>query len=265
MTVRVRFLVLLLLAALVLAGGCGQRSWRSGGVPGSKPYTVRGKTYYPLKSAHGFVEVGVASWYGPGFHGKTTSSGERFNQYAMTAAHKILPLGTKVRVTSLDNGKSVIVRINDRGPFVDDRVIDLSRAAGTRIGIVAKGTGRVRIQSIGDVPEAEESSPVAAALAQAATQRGASSPASSGGWGGEGGSVTELAGSFFVQIGAFGNKDNAERLVSKVRSSGMGARTIFGSNNLWNVQVGPWPDTASARNQLNRLRSLYPHAFIIGN
>ena len=78
MTVRVRFLVLLLLAALTLAGGCGQRSWQSGGVPGSKPYTVRGKTYYPLKSAHGFVEVGTASWYGPGFHGKTTSSGERF-------------------------------------------------------------------------------------------------------------------------------------------------------------------------------------------
>lgn len=267
MNVRRYCLPLLLLVALSLAGGCGQRSWQSGGVPGSKPYTVRGKTYYPLKSAHGFVEVGTASWYGPGFHGKTTSSGERFNQYAMTAAHKILPLGTKVRVTNIGNGKSVIVRINDRGPFVDDRVIDLSRAAGTRIGIVANGTGRVRIQSIGDVPEAEESSPVAAALAQAAAQRGGASASSSGwgGWGGEGGSVTELAGSFFVQIGAFGNKDNAERLVAKVRSSGMGARSIFGSNNLWNVQVGPWPDTAAARNQLNRLRSLYPHAFIIGN
>lgn len=250
-----------LLLVLLLAGGCGQRSWQSGGVPGSKPYTVRGKTYYPLKSAHGFVEVGTASWYGPGFHGKTTSSGERFNQYAMTAAHKILPLGTRVRVTNLGNGKSVIVRINDRGPFVDDRVIDLSRAAGTRIGIVAQGTGRVRIQSIGDVPEAEESSPVATALAQAAAQRGSSS----GGWGSEGGSVTELAGSFFVQIGAFGNKDNAERLVSKMRSSGMGARSVFGSNNLWNVQVGPWPDTAAARRQLDRLRSLYPHAFVIGN
>ena len=266
MKMRVRFRPLLLLVALaLLAGGCGQRSWQSGGVPGSKPYTVRGKTYYPLKSAHGFVEVGMASWYGPGFHGRTTSGGERFNQYAMTAAHKILPLGTKVRVTNIGNGKSVIVRINDRGPFVDDRVIDLSRAAGTRIGIVANGTGRVRIQSIGDVPDAEESSPVAAALAQAAAQRGSGSASSGGGWGGEGGSVTELAGSFFVQIGAFGNKGNAERLVSRVRSSGMGARTIFGSNNLWNVQVGPWPDTSAARQQLNRLRTLYPHAFIIGN
>ena len=115
------------------------------------------------------------------------------------------------------------------------------------------------------MPDAEESSPVAAALAQAAAQRGSGSASSGGGWGGEGGSVTELAGSFFVQIGAFGNKGNAERLVSKVRSSGMGARTIFGSNNLWNVHVGPWPDTSAARQQLNRLRTLYPHAFIIGN
>ena len=249
-----------LLGALLLAGGCGQRSWQSGGEPGSRPYTVRGKTYYPLKSAHGFVEVGTASWYGPGFHGRTTSSGEPFNQYAMTAAHKILPLGTRVRVTNIGNGKSVIVRINDRGPFVDDRVIDLSRAAGTRIGIVANGTGRVRIQSIGDIPEAEERSVIAAALTQAAAQRASSS----GGWGGEGGGVTELTGKFFVQIGAFGNKENAERLAARLRSSGMGSRTVFGSNNLWNVQAGPWPDPSAARQQLNQLRARYPHAFIIG-
>ena len=127
---------------------CGSTSWRKGGVPGSKPYTVRGKTYYPLKSAHGFVEEGVASWYGPGFHGKTTASGERFNQYALTAAHKILPLDTKVRVTNLSNGRSLIVRINDRGPFVDDRVIDLSKACAQRLGVIGKGTARVRIQSL---------------------------------------------------------------------------------------------------------------------
>ena len=141
----------LLLAAVLLAG-CGSRdtSWRKGGVPGSKPYTVRGKTYYPLKSAHGFVEEGVASWYGPGFHGKKTASGERFNQYNISAAHKILPLGTEVRVTNLENHRSLILRINDRGPFVDDRVIDLSRGAAQRLGVIGKGTARVRIQSLGD-------------------------------------------------------------------------------------------------------------------
>ena len=147
----------LLLAAVLLAG-CGSRdtSWRKGGVPGSKPYTVRGKTYYPLKSAHGFVEEGVASWYGPGFHGKKTASGERFNQYNISAAHKILPLGTEVRVTNLENHRSLILRINDRGPFVDDRVIDLSRGAAQRLGVIGKGTARVRIQSLGDVPQVED-------------------------------------------------------------------------------------------------------------
>ena len=147
---------LLLLLCAVLLAGCGARSWHKGGVRGTRPYTVRGKTYYPLKSARGFVEEGTASWYGPGFHGKTTANGETYNQYAMTAAHKLLPLGTKVRVTHMGNGRSIIVRINDRGPFVDDRVIDLSRAAANRLNILGPGTARVRIQSLGGVATMQE-------------------------------------------------------------------------------------------------------------
>ena len=232
MTVRVRFLVLLLLAALTLAGGCGQRSWQSGGVPGSKPYTVRGKTYYPLKSAHGFVEEGVASWYGPGFHGKTTASGERFNQYALTAAHKILPLDTKVRVTNLGNGRSLIVRINDRGPFVDDRVIDLSKACAQRLGVIGSGTARVRIQSLSGIPQIKEDG--------------------------------DMVGDYYVQVGAFGVKENAQGLISKLTSAGYAGRLIYGSNNLWNVQVGPWPDTAKAKVMQELLKRLYPHAFVVG-
>lgn len=104
MTVRPLLIFLVALLCAALLSGCGSRSWRKGGVPGSRPYTVRGKTYYPLKSANGFVEEGTASWYGPGFHGKTTANGETYNQYAMTAAHKLLPLGTKVRVTHMGNG-----------------------------------------------------------------------------------------------------------------------------------------------------------------
>ena len=172
----------LLLAAVLLAG-CGSRdtSWRKGGVPGSKPYTVRGKTYYPLKSAHGFVEEGVASWYGPGFHGKKTASGERFNQYNISAAHKILPLGTEVRVTNQ----------------VED----------------------------GDV----------------------------------------VRGNFFVQIGAFSKKDNAQGLIERLTRSGQKGRMIFGSNNLWNVQVGPWEDSRKADEMMRVLRALYPHAFVVGD
>ena len=136
--------ILVLILCFALLHGCGSKR----GSSGIKPYTVRGKTYYPLKSAKGYVAEGIASWYGPGLHGKATSSGERFNQNAMTAAHTILPFGSQVRVTHLENGKSVVVRINDRGPFVKNRIIDLAREPALKIGIVGKGSGRVRVESL---------------------------------------------------------------------------------------------------------------------
>ena len=224
--------LLLLLLCQALLSGCGQSSWRRGGVAGSKTYTVRGKTYHPLKSAHGFVEEGIASWYGPGFHGRRTSSGEVYNQFAMTAAHKILPLGTKVRVRLLDGGREVVVRINDRGPFVDNRIIDLSRAAATELGMIGKGTARVRVQSLTGVPRLKADG--------------------------------DVTGIFYVQVGAFADKGNAERLVRSLERSGRSARAFFGGNNLWNVQVGPWPDSNGAQQRLAGLRALYPHAFVVG-
>jgi rare lipoprotein A len=121
---------------------------QSGGVVGSKSYVVFGKRYYPLKSAKNFVQEGIASWYGKDFHGKKTANGERYNMYAMTAAHKTLPMNTRVRVTNLNNGKTMIVRINDRGPFGGSRIIDLSYTAASRLGIAQKGIGRVRIKAI---------------------------------------------------------------------------------------------------------------------
>ena len=224
---------LLLLLCAVLLAGCGARSWHKGGVRGTRPYTVRGKTYYPLKSARGFVEEGTASWYGPGFHGKTTANGETYNQYAMTAAHKLLPLGTKVRVTHMGNGRSIIVRINDRGPFVDDRVIDLSRAAASRLNILGPGTARVRIQSLGGVATMQENG--------------------------------DMTGPFYVQVGAFANRENADSLIRVLSQSGKSGRLIFGSNSMWNVQVGPWPDSFGAQQQLELFRALYPGAFVVGD
>ncbi len=114
-----------------------------------KPYTVNGKRYDPLRSHHGFVEEGVASWYGEDFHGKLTSNGEVYDMYAMTAAHKTLPLGVYVRVTNKQNGQSAVVRVNDRGPFVDTRIIDLSYAAAKQLGVVGPGTAPVRIEALG--------------------------------------------------------------------------------------------------------------------
>ena len=112
-----------------------------------KPYVVNGRVYYPLKKIPvGYIQKGIASWYGPNFHGQKTSNGEVYNMYAFTAAHKTLPMNTIVKVTNLKNHKSVIVRINDRGPFVANRIIDLSYAAGKKIGLDKAGTAPVKLQ-----------------------------------------------------------------------------------------------------------------------
>ncbi len=141
----------LILAALMITGGCASlpmgRGTSGKGRTGSS-YTVYGTTYHPLKSAKGFKQVGLASWYGRQHAGRRTASGERYNPYQMTAAHKILPMTTRVKVTNLENGKSVIVRINDRGPFVRGRVIDLSYAAARKIGMMEKGIVRVRVVAL---------------------------------------------------------------------------------------------------------------------
>jgi rare lipoprotein A len=113
-----------------------------------KTYSVWGKTYQVMESAAGYEEEGLASWYGRKFHGYRTSSGEPFDMYRFTAAHRTLPLPTYARVTNLDNGKSLVVRVNDRGPFHSERIIDLSWAAAARLGIEGKGTGRVRVEAL---------------------------------------------------------------------------------------------------------------------
>lgn len=119
---------------------------KSSAVAKSVTYTVRGKTYRTLSTAENFSEQGEASWYGPGFHGKKTASGEIYDMHAMTAAHKELPLGSTVKVTNLENGKSVVVRINDRGPFHGDRIIDLSKAAAQALDVVHSGVAEVSVE-----------------------------------------------------------------------------------------------------------------------
>jgi rare lipoprotein A len=114
----------------------------------ANPYTVRGVTYYPQRNAERYQAIGLASWYGTMFHGEATAIGEKYDLYGMTAAHKTLPLPSYVRVSNLDNGKSVIVRVNDRGPFYSDRVIDLSFAAAKKLGYAEAGTARVRVEGI---------------------------------------------------------------------------------------------------------------------
>ena len=118
------------------------------GLKSQKPYQINGVWYYPLPSAEGYVEDGLASWYGADFHGKRTSCGEPYNMWSDTAAHKTLPLGTNVKVTNLENGRSTILRINDRGPFVAGRIIDLSAKASQDLGCHVKGLAKVRVEAV---------------------------------------------------------------------------------------------------------------------
>lgn len=148
-------------------------------------YRVKGRTYVPLTRADGFVEVGLASWYGPGFHGKKTASGETYNMHAHTAAHKLLPLGTVVKVTHVGNGRSVLARINDRGPFVEGRVIDLSYALAQQLGVVGPGTATVKVEAM-EGP-------------------GGSAPPGQ-----------DLEGPFAWQVGAFAVRENSEALARKL-------------------------------------------------
>ena len=143
----------LYLILIIFFIGCAPRYDRyilSSKHPTQKPYIIDGKVYYPKKRVPlGWTQKGIASWYGPNFHGKYTSNGEVYNMFDFTAAHKTLPMNTIVKVTNLINGKSVVVRINDRGPFVKGRIIDLSYVAGKRIGLDVMGTAPVKLTVIG--------------------------------------------------------------------------------------------------------------------
>jgi rare lipoprotein A len=177
-------------------------------------YIVYGKRYYTRASAEGYVERGIASWYGTKFHGRRTSSGEPYDMYAMTAAHKTLPLPSYVRVTNLDNGRSAVLRVNDRGPFHDNRIIDLSYAAAKRLGIAARGTGLVEVRALGpEAPAPPQGPPVTA--------------------------HSDL----FIQVGAFSSLENAHRLRDELRSHGFSklqvAPTRARGQTLYRVRIGP--------------------------
>jgi rare lipoprotein A len=162
--------------------------------PTQQPYIINDQVYYPLPSSTGYVETGVASWYGPDFNGHPTSNGEIYDMYGTTAAHKLLPMNTMLLVSNLENGRKTIVRVNDRGPFVQGRIIDLSLTAAKQLDLVGNGTAKVQVTAL--------------------AQSGDSSANSAGP------SVDYNLGEFYVQIGAFGQKDNAVKLQKKFNDTG---------------------------------------------
>lgn len=194
-----------------------------------KSYVVFGKRYYVKDSAKGYVEEGIASWYGTKFHGRRTSSGEAYDMYAMTAAHKTLPLPTYARVTNLDNGRSVIVKINDRGPFHQDRIIDLSYSAAIRLGTVKTGTGRVEVVALDPrnyVRQAQAQPSEADIEIQALEQ-----------------DEQLVVPKTYVQIGAFSSAVNAESLRKSFADNGIDNIAVYESvaadKVIHKVQIGP--------------------------
>lgn len=193
-------------------------------------YSVHGKTYHVRDSAKGYREEGLASWYGKKFHGHRTSSGETYDMYKLSAAHKTLPLPAWARVTNLDNGKSTIVRINDRGPFHPDRIIDLSWAAAIKLDIADHGTGRVRVETIS--PGASQNEPLQQASATAAD-------------------APEKQKQLYLQVGAFSKQQSARNVVVDLVTRFAFPVAVHPGNDIFRVWVGPF-NSDQARQRAER-------------
>jgi len=204
-------------------------------------YEVFGKTYYTLASNAGYIERGIASWYGKKFQGRRTSSGEPYDMYKMTAAHKTLPLPSYAEVINLDNGRKVVVRINDRGPFHDDRLIDLSYSAATKLGITAKGTGRVEVRAIEPdkyALQSDDNRPQHVAMQNNTLEKAA----------------------LFLQVGAFSTLSKAEQIKNRIQQEINERVQIKPFNaqgtSLYRVRVGPLASAEVGQGIADRLLSL---------
>ncbi|CUI32088.1 septal ring lytic transglycosylase RlpA family protein [Achromobacter kerstersii] len=242
----------------------------------NRPYVVFGQRYVPDTTGQPYKQRGTASWYGKKFHGNSTSIGESYDMYAMTAAHTTLPIPSYARVTSLVNGKTIVVRVNDRGPFHSDRIMDLSYVAAYKLGIIGPGSGQVVVESIpqdeirrlasqgapaapapepasatGSLPVMAPVAAVPVALAAEPLSGAAAGPAS-------GSAPVRQApaaggiGNVYLQVGAFSQPGNAQSLVARINSqlstAGAPPAQVEQSNNLYRVKIGPYPDRQSALN-----------------
>jgi rare lipoprotein A len=251
---QARWIVVAAALLLMLAAGCASRSRPAPpslppapapkpepaapeARPGEpRPYRALGQWYQPLTDAKGFRQEGIASWYGPDFHGKRTSSGETYDMHGLTAAHKTLPLGTLVRVRHLQNQRTVELRINDRGPFVGSRVIDLSYEAARQLGVVGPGTAPVEVVAIGVLA---------------------------------GSSVDLYSGNFTFQVGAFTNRDSAERLRAELNPRFGNAHIVEfdrGDRLFYRVRVGKTTSLEeAAAYEAHLVRNGFPDAFAVAD
>ena len=219
-----------------------------------RPYVIGHRTYYPIPSAKGYSERGIASWYGKPFHGRKTSNGETYNMYGHTAAHKTLPMNTMLLVKNVENGKTAVVRINDRGPFVRKRIIDLSYTTAKELGILRNGTARVKIVALGEEKKRPSSVKPAAPKPNAPVER-------------------QLVhqdfdkGNFYIQVGAFEHKKQAKKLA--VTFADLGRDVIIeqfpaAGISLYRVMVFSSTSLKEARKMETYLEKHgYPNALVI--
>lgn len=248
MTFRIVYPAIYLVVVFFLAS-CGGHTTRVIDTPETrelegwqKPYEVDGQRYQPLRDHQGFQQRGVASWYGRKFHGRKTSNGEVYDMYGMSAAHKTLPMGVRVKVTHLENGRHIVVRINDRGPFVAGRIIDLSYGAAKQLGIVDTGTAQVQIQALG--------------YRQTDKSRATVRPAGN-----------YDSGSFAVQIGAFSTSESAYQLAAKMRShygKAVVSTVITSGRQIYRVRVGDFNSLDQAEKAVqNFVSGGFPGSYVI--
>jgi rare lipoprotein A len=265
--------------------------------PKVQPYSVMGKTYWPVQSGMGFREEGLASWYGIDFHGKKTATGETYDMFSVSAAHKTLPLGTKVRVTNLENGRELELTVNDRGPFVDGRIIDLSYASARLLGMADNGVARVRVEGVADNPviangsykgvavaaadsppkkpkayaeknldeepaRAKASKPAKAPVLASKAQESKAQQQVADNHAG----MSQDAARFSVQVGAFAQDENARKVKDRLVQSGFrGARVVRaqrGDRELSVVQAGSYDAREEAEEVLRALKDEFPSSFI---
>ncbi len=214
--------------------------------PTQRPYRIGGRTYYPLPSASGYSQTGIASWYGGKFHGRTTSNGETYDMHSRTCAHKTLPMNTYLLVQNLENGRETTVRVNDRGPFVKGRVIDLSFLAAQELDIVKNGTAQVKITALGEAVSYRQGNTVQERFLPHQNFEN---------------------GDFYVQIGSFEDRNNADRLKSQLIEWGTETVTqsyVIDSKTFYRVQVRGGTTLTAARRMERVLEEAgFPEAFVV--
>ncbi|MGD8327638.1 MAG: septal ring lytic transglycosylase RlpA family protein [Sphingomonadales bacterium] len=257
MTERIVTLLVLALFTLSACGSPAPRNSRSQNVPlpsassgkvkVGKPYRIAGVWYYP-KDDVAYDQIGIASWYGPGFHGKPTASGERFDQNALTAAHTTLPMPSYIEVTNLDNGRKVVLKVNDRGPFARGRILDVSRRGAQLLGFHSQGTARVRVRRTD-----RHGNPLMIAREEPTYVAAPSAP-------------INATSPVFVQVGSFLNYDNAHRLQGKLGDLGRISleAAMVGGQTTYRVRIGPFSRAEDAGRVLADLQGRgFPNARIV--